>query len=172
MKKKISNVMIFLIALTVHMLTEDEWASLEQSMLGLTEIEVTAKYGMPEKTGRDELLDSTIAYYRVKEGGGAEQIGEIFYSGGQVAALRRNVRGDGRELLKSFVSSHSGEILASGDLHAIAGSSGDCDLYHIIEVTRFGATVYSANGDLYRRMAAIGEAPSLPEAHGRKGYAA
>lgn len=153
-------------------LTDAELKRLEGVIPGVLGSEILVQYGPPEAETADELLSAEVAEYRIKKNAAGIQTAEIYYSGGEAAALRKRFSGDGRLLMERFVSQNFGKILASGDLYAIAGSAYDCNLYRIIEINTSGAFEYILRGDFYRRMAAIGEVPSLPPPDGRKGHAA
>lgn len=145
-----------------------KWPEITETFLGCTQEEASKRLGMPKVT-EDGLLSATVAeYFFVKNDEGI-QSAEIFYESGFSVALRVRFTGDGRLIMKRFVSLYPDEIIASGDLHAIARAADSCDLYRVVEVNERGAFVYQMRDSFYRRMAYIGEVPSLPE---RRGHAA
>lgn len=150
----------------------DEWIRMKETLLGRGEKEISQRFGPPERSAADELLSVTVAAYPIGKNGEGMRLGEIFYEDGIAVALRTEFIGDGDRIMGRFVSAHLGEMLASGDLHAIAGADYDCDLYRVVEVNARGASVYLLRGAFYRRMSAIGDVPSLPARDGRGGHAA
>lgn len=153
-------------------LTDADCKRLERAIPGASEGELLLLYGPPKTKTADELLSAEVAEYRIEGSKAGIQAVNIYYFDGEAAALRKRFSGNGRLFMKRFVSQYSNEILASGDLHVIAGSAYDCDLYRIVEVNADGAFEYILRGGFYRRMAAIGEVPSLPSLDGRNGHAA
>lgn len=153
-------------------LTDARREQLEGAIPGALESEILALFGPPETKTADELLSAEIAEYRIEGSRTGIQTAAIYYSNGEAVALRKHLLGNGRLFMDRFVSEYANEMLASGDLHAIAGSAYDCNLYRVIEINTTGAFEYILQGSFYRRMAAIGEVPSLPPPDGRKGHAA
>ena len=153
-------------------MTASEWIEAGSALLGASEREIVERLGSPEKSKMDDLLSVKIAIYPIMKNDEGIRTGEFYYEDGIAVALRTNFSGDGHRVVNRFVLQNIDEILASGDLYAIAGASYDCDLYRVVEISMGGASAYLLRGAFYRRMSDMGDIPSLPPRDGCKGYAA
>jgi hypothetical protein len=154
-------------------LCRDAWDALLPHALGAGEHTIAERIGNPDARAYDVLLDADVAAYRLSGEAAAPREGRVYYRNGiavAVATIYDNERSGG--LLPRFLLEHADEILDYGDRSAVAGLRENCDVYTVLSVGDRESGVYILNAAFYRKMAALGDLPSLPPDHGRKGHAA